>query len=96
MAAVPGPRAGMAAGAVNTFRQLGFALGIAVLGAVFRGGLEDTAGQTLRQTYADALDQTFMVAAGFGLAAAIAVFVFVRPNRLARAPEPEPALADAR
>ncbi len=96
MAAVPGPRAGMAAGAVNTFRQLGFALGIAVLGAVFRGGLDDTAGQSLRQTYADALDQTFMVAAGFGLAAAIAVFVFVRPSRTDPAPEPEPALADAR
>ena len=96
MAAVPGPRAGMAAGAVNTFRQLGFALGIAVLGAVFRGALDDTAGRSLRQTYADALDQTFMVAAGFGLAAAIAVFVFVRPNRPATASEPEPALADAR
>ena len=32
--AVPGERSGMAAGAVNTMRQLGFALGIAVLGAV--------------------------------------------------------------
>src|SRR5215468_230232 len=29
MAAVPGPRAGMAAGAVNTFRQLGYAFGVA-------------------------------------------------------------------
>jgi EmrB/QacA subfamily drug resistance transporter len=47
MAAVPGPRAGMAAGAVNTFRQLGYALGVGVLGEVFRGGLERTAGQRL-------------------------------------------------
>jgi hypothetical protein len=47
MAAVPGPRAGMAAGAVNTFRQLGYALGIAVLGQVFRGGLARTAGPSL-------------------------------------------------
>lgn len=47
MAAVPGPRAGMAAGAVNTFRQLGFALGIAVLGDVFHGRLEHTAGSAL-------------------------------------------------
>ncbi len=47
MAAVPGPRAGMAAGAVNTFRQLGYAIGIAVLGAVFHRGLATTAGPEL-------------------------------------------------
>jgi EmrB/QacA subfamily drug resistance transporter len=35
MAAVPPQRGGMAAGAVNTTRQLGFAFGIAVLGSVF-------------------------------------------------------------
>jgi EmrB/QacA subfamily drug resistance transporter len=35
MAAVPVQRGGMAAGAVNTGRQLGFALGIAALGSVF-------------------------------------------------------------
>lgn len=39
MAAVPRDRAGMASGALNTFRQLGLALGIAVFGAVFRTGL---------------------------------------------------------
>jgi EmrB/QacA subfamily drug resistance transporter len=44
MAAVPGPQAGMAAGAISTFRQLGFALGVAVLGEVFHGRLERTAG----------------------------------------------------
>ena len=44
MAAVPAPRAGMAAGAVSTFRQLGYAFGIAVLGEVFRGGLARVAG----------------------------------------------------
>jgi EmrB/QacA subfamily drug resistance transporter len=35
MAAVPMQRGGMAAGAVNTARQLGFGLGIAALGSVF-------------------------------------------------------------
>ena len=35
MSAVPHQRAGMAGGALNTFRQLGYALGIAVLGTVF-------------------------------------------------------------
>lgn len=119
MAAVPGPRAGMAAGAVNTCRQLGYAFGIAVLGEVFRGGLEHTAGQGLlgplsggqagaviargsdmaqlvHRAYAYALDLTFVVAAGFGLVGGIAVFVFVRPRRTARAPDQERSLADAR
>ncbi len=42
MAAVPPARAGMAGGALNTSRQLGNALGIAVLGAVFKAGLLDS------------------------------------------------------
>ncbi|MCX4754381.1 MFS transporter [Kitasatospora purpeofusca] len=41
MAAVPPERGGMAGGALNTFRQLGQALGIAVLGLVLHGGLRD-------------------------------------------------------
>ena len=36
MSAVPLPRSGMAAGALNTARQLGFAFGIAVLGTIFQ------------------------------------------------------------
>jgi EmrB/QacA subfamily drug resistance transporter len=47
MAAVPWQRAGMAGGALSTFRQLGFAFGIAILGEVFRGGLTTTAGSGL-------------------------------------------------
>ncbi|HEY3630510.1 MAG TPA: MFS transporter [Jatrophihabitantaceae bacterium] len=40
MGAVPLQRGGMAAGAVNTARQLGFAFGIAVLGSVFQARTE--------------------------------------------------------
>jgi hypothetical protein len=47
MAQVPHQKAGMAAGAVATFRQLGYAFGIAVLGEVFRGGLTRVAGSGL-------------------------------------------------
>src|SRR5487761_1136448 len=47
MAAVPGSRAGMAGGAISTFRQLGYAFGIAVLGELFRGGLARVAGAPL-------------------------------------------------
>lgn len=42
LASVPVERSGMAAGAISTFRQLGLALGIAVLGSVFRSGLADS------------------------------------------------------
>jgi hypothetical protein len=50
MAAVPGSHAGMAGGAISTFRQLGYAFGIAVLGDVFRGGLQHSAGEGLAST----------------------------------------------
>ncbi|MDI2126530.1 MFS transporter [Yinghuangia seranimata] len=41
-AAVPPERSGMAGGALNTFRQLGFALGVAVVGVVFRAAVGDS------------------------------------------------------
>lgn len=120
MAAVPGERAGMAAGALSTFRQLGYAFGIAILGEVFRAGLTHVAGPALagplgggqagevmarsdaldhlvRQAFATGLDATFTVAGGFGLLAAILVFVLAR--RPAARPDtpgaaaPEPAAA---
>jgi EmrB/QacA subfamily drug resistance transporter len=47
MAGVPRSRAGMAGGAVSTFRQLGYAFGIALLGQVFRAGLSHSAGAGL-------------------------------------------------
>jgi hypothetical protein len=47
MALVPQHKAGMAAGALTTFRQLGYALGIAVLGEIFSGGLSRVAGSRL-------------------------------------------------
>ncbi|GGY70583.1 MFS transporter [Streptomyces omiyaensis] len=40
LATVPPERAGMVGGAVNTFRQLGFALGVAVFGLIFQSRVE--------------------------------------------------------
>ncbi|MER5924990.1 hypothetical protein [Streptomyces mirabilis] len=42
MAAVPPQRGGMAAGAINTARQVGFAFGIALLGSGFTAGTQHT------------------------------------------------------
>ncbi|OCC10616.1 MFS transporter [Streptomyces sp. PTY087I2] len=39
LAAAPANRAGMAGGAANTFRQLGFAIGIPVVGAILTGAI---------------------------------------------------------
>ena len=47
MSAVPWQQAGMAGGALSAFRQLGYALGIAVLGEVFDSGLTHGAGPGL-------------------------------------------------
>ncbi|MEK8171657.1 hypothetical protein NKH77_26290 [Streptomyces sp. M19] len=41
LGSAPPERSGMASGAVNTFRQLGFAFGIAVLGTVFSARVHD-------------------------------------------------------
>ena len=41
LATVPPARAGMASGAVSTFRQLGFAFGIAIFGVLFSTRIED-------------------------------------------------------
>ncbi|MFI5892824.1 DHA2 family efflux MFS transporter permease subunit [Actinoplanes sp. NPDC051513] len=46
MAAVPHQRGGMAAGALSTARQLGFAIGIAVLGTVFASRAADHLGSS--------------------------------------------------
>ncbi|MGP3959884.1 MFS transporter [Nonomuraea sp. 3N208] len=68
MAFAPPRRAGMAAGAVNTVRQLGYALGIAVLGLLYR---DDAA------PYA-ALNGVYRVSALIGLAAGLLVLATVR------------------
>jgi EmrB/QacA subfamily drug resistance transporter len=66
MSSVPTERGGMAAGAVNTARQLGFALGIAILGGVFVSRIGDhLAGGPGHGRLADA-------AAGGGAQAALA------------------------
>jgi predicted MFS family arabinose efflux permease len=118
MSAIPWQQAGMAGGALSAFRQLGYALGIAVLGEVFRSGLAHGSGAGLagalsggqaqavlartpalapvvHRAFADGLDLAYLVAAGFGLIAAVAVFTLVRPRPQAAAPAAHPAAAES-
>ena len=74
--AVPGERSGMAAGAVNTMRQLGFALGIALLGAIAQAqigsklGAEGvTASGDLAEKLVGGQAQAVLAGAGSGRAA---------------------------
>ncbi|MFD9466135.1 MFS transporter [Streptomyces sp. NPDC060027] len=52
LAAVPPERAGMAGGAVNTVRQLGYALGVAVFGTVLTSRMQDTVSRDAAHTLA--------------------------------------------
>ncbi|TGA98043.1 MFS transporter [Streptomyces sp. MZ04] len=52
LAAVPAANSGMAGGAVNTFRQLGYALGVAVFGTVLTSRMQDTLGHDAAHTLA--------------------------------------------
>jgi EmrB/QacA subfamily drug resistance transporter len=57
LAAVPPRRAGMAAGALTTARQLGWALGIATLGLICQGRISTSLGETTGDLGGDAAHQ---------------------------------------
>ncbi|MGI5243441.1 MFS transporter [Dactylosporangium sp. CA-139066] len=96
LAAVPHEGSGMAGGAVNTFRQLGFALGVAVFGSLFADRLSSHHAPT------DAVNHVTAVAGWVALAGGALVLLLVRTGRPAwesqKPPadrEPTPVPADA-
>ncbi|MFI6998036.1 MFS transporter [Nocardia sp. NPDC050175] len=80
MAAVPPQQGGTAAGAVNTARQLGLALGVAVLGTVFRGVAGADQPMTLPH-FTAGLDAAFTVAAAVGIVFGVIAFVLFHRQR---------------
>ncbi|MFE5456917.1 MFS transporter [Nocardia sp. NPDC056564] len=86
MAAVPPQQGGTAAGAVNTARQLGLALGVAVLGTVFRGVSGDDQPVTLPH-FVSGLDAAFTVAAAVGIVFGVIAFALLHHRRPAAAPD---------
>ncbi|WP_228823982.1 MFS transporter [Nocardia blacklockiae] len=87
MAAVPPQQSGTAAGAVNTARQLGLALGVAVLGTIFRSAAGD--GRPSLPRFVDGLDTAVAVASAGGVV--LGVLAFALFHRGTRTPEPETA-----
>ncbi len=79
LGAAPPQRAGMASGAVNTFRQLGYALGIAILGTVFTQGLRSAGAHAAPGTaYVHGLTRVSLVAGVVAVAAGLLVLAVVR------------------
>ncbi len=91
---VPPQRAGMAGGAVNTFKQLGLTLGIALFGALFSSRVRSVAsgGGSMRAGYASGLDRISLAAAVAALLGLVVVLATVRPKARTA---PDPALATA-
>ncbi|MDT0323583.1 MFS transporter [Streptomyces millisiae] len=92
LAAAPPERAGMASGAVNTFRQLGFALGVAVLGTIFGDRVAATG------SLAAGLDRVYLLAGLAAVATSAAVAALARRpagHGSVRHPSPQPARAAA-
>jgi EmrB/QacA subfamily drug resistance transporter len=79
LASVPKERGGMASGAMATFRQLGQALGVAVLGLFYIASAEHpSAGRSTRAAAAAGIDQVYLVTAGLSLVACVLAFVAIR------------------
>ncbi|WP_218129963.1 MFS transporter [Pseudonocardia oroxyli] len=92
MSAAPPQLGGMVAGTLNTARQLGFALGVAVLGLVFQrsaGDVESLAAGhgAVAGAVAEGLRHGYLVAGAAGLLGGLLVLALVRPTvRPQRAP----------
>jgi predicted MFS family arabinose efflux permease len=83
-------RAGMASGINSTFRQIGIATGVAVLGAIFAAHLPDGAGGLATRAAAggvvDGLNEILLVGSIIALVAGVATFALIRPRDFVVAP----------
>ena len=80
---VPATRSGMASGVNNTFRQVGIALGIAVLGTLLPARIDGDPA-----AFAAALDQILLVSAGVAVAGAALAATLVRQRDFVTDPVP--------
>jgi EmrB/QacA subfamily drug resistance transporter len=79
MGAVPVDKAGVGSGVLNSFRQVGGSLGIALMGAIVGSYIRPNArGLAAAQNYVDGLHAGFEVGAGIMFVAAIVAIVLVR------------------
>jgi predicted MFS family arabinose efflux permease len=89
--------AGMASGINSTFRQIGIATSVAVLGSIFDSKIGGTTAATATGHYASALNEVLLIAACIAFAAGAQALVLIRRKDFhapdPAAPRPEPATA---
>jgi EmrB/QacA subfamily drug resistance transporter len=79
MGAVPVDKAGVGSGVLNSFRQVGGSLGIALIGAILASYLHHPPGSAAgAQDYVNGLHAALLVSAGITFAAAVVAVVTVR------------------
>ncbi len=94
MGSVPVDKAGVGSGVLNSFRQMGGALGIAIMGAIVASYLSAPASTAAgQQQFVDGLHAALLVSAGITFAAAVVAIVLVRTKPSVAKAHIEEALA---
>jgi len=97
MSAVPVDKAGVGSGMLNTFRQIGGALGIALMGAILsnRQAADLRSGATRVDAFMSGLHEALFFGAGVAFAAALVAIVLIRSHAVREGVEREPTAAAA-
>jgi len=95
MASVPAAKAGVGSAVLNSFRQVGGSLGIALLGAIFTTGVRSarSSGQPAPLAFMHGFTSALHVAAAIALGAAIFAALIIRPRQ--PGPDEEPVSASS-
>jgi len=82
MSSVPVDKAGVGSGMLNTFRQVGGSLGIAIMGAILAAGSKSALanGATQVEAFMNGLHRALYTAAAIAFAAALTAAVTVRSH----------------
>jgi EmrB/QacA subfamily drug resistance transporter len=95
LGAVPVAKAGVGSGVLNTFRQVGGALGIAVMGAILASSVHVAPiNPEFKQQFVNGLHRSLLVAAGIAVLSAVVAATLVRKpvhDEVDAAARPEPA-----
>jgi sugar phosphate permease len=78
---MPGTQAGVASAVISTSRQVGGALGVAVLGAVAAARYGRATPDTDPAAFVQGVHAAYLLAAAALVAAAVAAVLFLRPRR---------------
>ena len=93
MGAVPVDKAGVGSGVLNSFRQVGGSVGIALMGAIVA---HEAAGRRTPDAFMDGFSLALLVAAGIAFVGAIVAAALVRPHEMTGTGAPEaPAVPEA-